>query len=146
MPEDEDLLRITDADINEANQLSYACPICAGPVENSPAEAELSPVVCIDCDTLYHRACWEQNGGKCAILGCTSNEVRPYGVAAGMITISVDDVPSELEVNRRNKRLKTVERERLRREGRQPEPTQSRGFWQDLFGNIARAFGFRRSQ
>lgn len=144
MSEDEDVLRITETDIDEANRLSFACPICAGPVENSPEVVELSPVVCVDCDTLYHRTCWTQNGGKCAILGCASTEVRPYGVAAGMITISAEDVPSELEVNRRNKRLKTVERERMRRQGQQPQPTETRGFWQGLFANIARAFGFRR--
>ena len=142
--DEDDVLRITEDDIDRANQLSLACPICAGPVENSPEHRELRPVRCTDCDTLYHSTCWEQNGGKCAILGCTSTEVVPYGAMAETLKISISDVPSEAQVNRQNKRLKNLERERMRREGRQPQPV-NRGFWAELFNNIARAFGFRRN-
>ena len=146
MNEDEEILRITDSDIEEANQLSLACPICVGAVENGAGSPDHDPVVCDDCDTLYHRACWEQNGGKCAILGCSSTTVHPYGVTADLIRISIGDVPSEQEANRYNKRIKSAERERMRRLGQPPvQSPQSQGFWQSLLANIARAFGFRRS-
>ena len=146
MNEDEEILRITDSDVEEANQLSLACPICVGAVENGAGSHDREPVVCDDCDTLYHRACWDQNGGKCAILGCSSTQVHPYGVTADLIRISIGDVPSDLEVNRQTKRLKSVERELWRsRTGQPVQSPQSQGFWQGLFANIARAFGFRRS-
>ena len=144
MEDENDLLRITIDDIDSANQLSLACPICAGPVENSPEAVEMTPVICVDCDTLYHRTCWDQNGGKCAILGCTSTTVRSYGVEIETLTISMGDVPSEAEVSRKNKGLKRAERERMQRTGQQVQSPRSNGFWSDLFSNIARAFGFNR--
>lgn len=144
MNEDDKVLRITDSDVEEANQLSLACPICVGAVENGTESFDRQPVVCDDCDTLYHRACWDQNGGKCAILGCSCTQVHAYGIAADLIRISIGDVPSELEVNRQNKRIKSVERAQMRRLGQPVQSPQSAGFWQGLFSNIAKAFGFRR--
>ncbi len=143
MHEEDDVLRITEDDITQANQLSLACPICAGPVENMPLESELQPVRCVDCDTLYHHACWEQNGGKCAILGCTSTQVLAHGALAETLTITLNEVPTDAQVGRQQQRLKNIERERMRRAGKQPQPVNS-GFWAGLFRNIAKAFGFNR--
>ncbi|MEM7334856.1 MAG: RING finger protein [Chloroflexota bacterium] len=84
---------ITEEDIKQANQLSLHCPICAGPVEKFTNEAELTPVICIDCGTLYHKVCWEQNGNKCAIIGCSSTKYRVYGQQIKPeLTIGMDDV------------------------------------------------------
>lgn len=88
------LIQITDDDIREANQLSLHCPICAGAVEDNPVEPELIPVVCAECGTLYHKACWEQSKGKCAILGCDHDKYYVYGRrVAPVLTISQSDIP-----------------------------------------------------
>ena len=135
MEQENELLRITDHDIIEANQLSLACPICAGPVENGASVRELSPVVCVECNTLYHQHCWGNNGGKCAILGCNSVKCQPYGVQESMLTISLNEVPTDAQVSKRNKRLKRIERERNAQRG--PSQTQTperpRGFWGRVF-------------
>ena len=57
-------IAITLDDIAAANQLSLACPICAGPVEAYANQRALAPIVCNACGTLYHLACWEQNGAN----------------------------------------------------------------------------------
>jgi hypothetical protein len=137
----DDLITITTEDINEANQLSLHCPICVGPVERNVAEDDRRPVVCTRCDTLYHRACWEQNGGKCAILGCGHGECRPYGTQGHVLKITASDIPSDADVAREQRaRLKQTERARQiqRQSGRQVE--KSKGFWQRLFEAIRRAF------
>lgn len=72
-------IRITNDDIREANQLSMHCPMCANPVENYVTDRDLTPVVCTQCGTLYHKVCWEQNGRKCAVLGCGNEKYRTYG-------------------------------------------------------------------
>lgn len=78
-PQEYPLLRISESDIAAANQLSLSCPICGNAVENHTDGAALVPVVCDKCGTLYHRACWEQSGGKCAVLGCGSDKFHIYG-------------------------------------------------------------------
>ena len=128
MEDETELLRITEDDVVEANQLSLACPICAGPVENGATERELAPVVCVECNTLYHHVCWGNNGGKCAILGCNSVQCQPYGVQEPMLTINLDEVPSTVEVSKRNQRLKRIEQGR-RRTQPQSQPTPQPGFW-----------------
>lgn len=137
-----DFIRITIDDVQEANQLSLACPICVSPVENRADRPELTPVVCADCGTLYHRTCWQQSGGKCAILGCTSTKIKPYGTQEEVVTISITEVPTDAQVQQRNKHLKRIEREQR---GTQPvQSPESRGFWSELFGNILKAFGLRQ--
>ncbi len=87
------LIQITEDDIKEANQLSLHCPICAGAVEDNPAEPALIPVVCAECGTLYHKACWESSNGKCAILGCDHNKYYLHGRrAAPSLTLSHSDI------------------------------------------------------
>lgn len=118
-------IQITSEDISEANQLSLHCPICAGPVERNLEDAALTPIVCAECGTLYHRACWEQNGGKCAILGCGTSKYIVYGQdTRPALRISYDDLqrPSAngRHPNRQTKRLKDQQRrevEQLRRPG-----------------------------
>lgn len=129
MDEESELLRITEEDVVEANQLSLACPICASPVENGVTVRELAPVVCVDCNTLYHHTCWGNNGGKCAILGCNCVQYQPYGVQETMLTINLDEVPSEAEVSKRNKRLKRIEKNRQRAE---PQPPPQPSFWRRI--------------
>ncbi len=72
-------IQITSDDISEANRLSLHCPICAGAVENNVDLDALTPVVCTSCGTLYHKACWGQNGGTCAMLGCENDKFRLFG-------------------------------------------------------------------
>jgi Prokaryotic RING finger family 1 len=43
---------------------SVQCPFC-----RSQAEKMSSLIVCSDCNTFYHRECWQQNNG-CSVFGC----------------------------------------------------------------------------
>lgn len=143
MADENGVLKITEHDVTEANQLSLHCPICAGPVERNVEQAELMPVVCAACGTLYHRACWAQNGGKCAILGCSHTESRTFGSEVSTLRIDMSDIPSEAQVKRRNERLKRAERAKQRKQdNREPADPQSSGFWNSLFGRILRSIGF----
>ena len=131
-------IQITETDIAEANRLSLSCPICAGAVEKNVEDVSLTPVVCLQCGTLYHKACWEQHSGKCAVLGCEHKEARPYGTdVAPRLTINYSDlpkhVPSRPSYNGRTKQLKELEKQRQRESG----------FWNTLFDRIRRAVGWR---
>ena len=117
-------IQITDTDIDEVNRLSLHCPICANPVEKYVHEPELTPVVCAGCDTLYHQACWEQIGGKCAVLGCGHEKYLRYGEElTPLLTIKYTDLQPSLNGRgpaRQTKRLKEEQRrqvEQLRRPG-----------------------------
>ena len=120
------LIQITDEDIVEANRLSLHCPICAGAVEDNVEMKDLTPVVCTSCGTLYHKACWEQKGGKCAMLGCENDAFRLYGQQV-VPTVKVDyaDIGRGGRVNGRSpnnhqRRLKDEQRrqvEQMRRPG-----------------------------
>jgi endogenous inhibitor of DNA gyrase (YacG/DUF329 family) len=135
------LIQITDEDIAEANRLSLNCPICAGAVEaNADSEAR-APVVCAKCQTLYHAACWQQNNGKCAILGCGHDQFYSYGEQLGaLLRIRYADIPKDvpqpaISANG-SKKLKEQEK-RLQKE------MKRRTFWNDLVQGILRAFGWR---
>lgn len=113
-------IQITTDDIREANQLSLHCPMCAGAVERNVEDPALQPVVCANCGTLYHKACWEQNGGKCAILGCDHNKVHVYGIdTTPVLQIDYSDLPAQNgQYRTQQKRLKDEQRrqvEELRR-------------------------------
>ncbi|KAA3660716.1 MAG: hypothetical protein DWQ04_18635 [Chloroflexi bacterium] len=116
-------IRITDDDIREANQLSMHCPMCANPVENYVTDPDITPVVCTQCGTLYHKVCWEQNGGKCAVLGCGNEKYRIHGQdTRPTLTISYKDIPrvppNGSSPSRRTQQLKNEQRrqvEQLRR-------------------------------
>ena len=138
---DQDSIHITDEDIAEANRLSHSCPICAGSVEKNVETGAQSPVVCSRCQTLYHEACWDQNGGKCAILGCGHKENYPYGTELGpRLVINYSDIPKRAPAapspNGRFKELKRQQR-RLQKEA------DKRGGWMNLFDRILKAFGWR---
>lgn len=106
-------VRITLDDITEANQLSLSCPICANPVERFANEDGLRPVECISCGALYHKACWEQAGASCAMIGCEEKEYRLFDAPeAALITVNKRDLSRD-EI-RTNKRLKEIERNRRR--------------------------------
>ena len=111
-------ITITTDDVQEANQLSLHCPICAGAVERNVQTSALTPVVCTKCGTLYHEACWVQSGGKCAILGCGSTKYRAYGEDTGpVLKISINDLPKDHRrspLNSTEKRIKAEERRRAR--------------------------------
>jgi hypothetical protein len=131
-------IQITETDIAEANRLSLSCPICAGAVEKNVLETSLAPVVCLQCGTLYHKACWEQHSGKCAVLGCEHKEARPYGTDVGpQLTITNADIskhrPYAPSSNGRTQQLKELEKQRQRESG----------FWNILFDRIRRAIGWR---
>lgn len=132
----DELITITLDDISQANRLSLGCPICGSPVEKDVTEAALRPVACTRCDTLYHRYCWDQNGGQCAILGCGHKECRPYGAHGSVVKITADDLPTEEEVRRR----KAAERASSRSAEKQRAAEKSPGFWQRLFSRIREAF------
>ncbi len=112
-------ISITEEDIREANQLSLHCPICANPVEKFAEEPDLAPVVCAKCGTLYHKACREQGGEKCAVLGCESELFHPYGTRFDPV---IRIQPSDLRpgdngrvppTSRATKRLKHEQRRRV---------------------------------
>ncbi len=136
-----DLIKITVEDISEANRLSLSCPICASAVENNLDNLALRPVVCANCQTLYHRTCWEQNGNKCATLGCEHEQCYPYGTELGpRLTISYSDLPKHVPAtpaaNGRSKALKAQEKRRQRE-------TERREFWRGLLHRIRRAIGWQ---
>jgi hypothetical protein len=139
---EEEPIRITEEDIAEANRLSLSCPICASAVEKNTKNPSLRAVVCANCQTLYHQTCWEQNGGKCATLGCGHDESYPYGTELGpRLTIRYSDLPKHVpkpavSSNGRSKELKAQEK-RLQREAARRE------FWRNLFDRIRRAIGWR---
>jgi hypothetical protein len=136
--DDQPLIRITTDDIAEANRLSLHCPICADAVENNAVDGALAPVVCGKCQTLYHAACWGQNGAKCAILGCGHDRNYAYGGdIRPLLRIDHKDLPRDMgrppiSPNGQTKRIKEQER-RLQRE------MKRRSFFGDLFQSLLRA-------
>lgn len=109
-------LSITNSDIQEANQLSMHCPICANPVEKFVEDRDLLPVVCAKCGTLYHKTCWEQGGGKCAVLGCGHEKFNIYGTPTSpVLSIKYTDLPRSSENGRssQTKRLKEEQRRQV---------------------------------
>lgn len=130
------LIRITAEDILEANQLSLSCPICGNAVEDHTDGEALVPVVCDQCSTLYHRACWEQSGGKCAVLGCGSAKFHVHGMEVGpTLKVKYTDLPSHSasshpSVNTRNRRLKEEQRRQVQ------NMTLFQRFWRWLFDQI----------
>jgi hypothetical protein len=135
-------IKITIEDIADANRLSLSCPICASAVEDNPETAALSPVVCANCQTLYHETCWERNGNKCATLGCGHTKSYAYGSNVGpRLKIEYADLPKHVpkpafSPNGRSKELKEQER-------RKQQTETQREFWGSLFRRILRAFGWR---
>jgi hypothetical protein len=125
------LIQITIEDIQEANRLSLHCPICASAVENNVREAALLPVVCARCRTLYHKACWEQSGGRCAILGCGHDKYYVYGTdVKPTLTIKYTDLPRPSV----NGRAPSQQTKRLKEEQkRQVEEMRRPGFWQRVW-------------
>ncbi len=134
-----DPLTISNEDIAQANQLSLNCPICASAVEKNVDGPTLTPVICRKCSTLYHKACWEQSGGKCAILGCGHTEYRVYGQDLGpVMRITYNDLPKERPrpaMNGYEKRLKAEEQRR--------QQERKRSFWAVLFERLLRAIRIR---
>lgn len=129
---------ITEEDIAEANQLSLHCPICASAVERNRDGADLLPVVCAKCGTLYHKACWEQSGGKCAILGCENDVYRIYGQNLGpALKVDYRDIkeqsPNGHGPSQQTKRLK-YEQQRQVEQLRRPSLLQR--LWQWLLDQI----------
>lgn len=121
-------IQISDDDISEANRLSLHCPICAGAVENNVNDPAVRPVVCSKCGTLYHRACWDQSGGTCAILGCECTEYYVYGRNQDpALTITYSDLPSPSQ----NGRGPTAQTKRLKaQQAREVERLRQPGLWQ----------------
>lgn len=108
-------LTITNSDIQAANQLSLHCPICANPVEKFVEERELLPVVCAKCGTLYHKVCWEQGGGKCAVLGCGHDKFKIYGTPASpVLSIKYTDLPRPSVNGRSSQQTKRLKEEQRR--------------------------------
>lgn len=139
MSDQQETIQISAEDILEANRLSLNCPICAGAVERNASRPEMRAVYCTSCETLYHLACREQNGDKCAVLGCDGSEYRLYGVVdlGPVLKIRRSDIPREapqprISPNGRTKRLKRGER-RMQRE------LKRRTFWRDLWQTLLRA-------
>lgn len=131
-------LRITAEDIAEANQLSLHCPICASAVENNVDGEAMRPIICAKCGTLYHKICWEQSGGKCAILGCEHDTYHIHGQNLGpALKVDYRDLkppsPNGGKSSRQTRRLKDEQRrqvEELRR------PSLLQRLWQWLLDQI----------
>jgi hypothetical protein len=131
-------IQITEGDISEANRLSLHCPICAGAVESNLDGLDLQPVVCAQCGTLYHKACWEQSGGKCAILGCDHQIYRIHGQSLGpALKVDYRDIKEPATNGRgpsqQTKRLK-YEQQRQVEQLRRPSFLQR--LWQWLLDQI----------
>lgn len=108
-------ITITEDDLNEVNQLSLACPICANPVERYVTDPNLVPVECTDCGTLYHKICWEQGGSACAMIGCDCKTYRIHAEEnTPVMTINYSDLGRDRNpvrpVNADTKRIKAQER------------------------------------
>lgn len=131
------LIQITTEDITEANRLSLHCPICASAVEKNVANAALTPVFCAECNTLYHKTCWEQSGGTCAVLGCDHDKYIVYGTnVTPTLTIKYTDLPAPSangRVGRRTKQLKAEQKQQIERLRR---PGLWRRLWQWLLDQI----------
>ncbi len=132
------LIQITDEDITEANQLSLHCPICASAVEGNLDGDEIKPVVCAQCGTLYHKVCWEQSGGKCAVLGCGHDKYFVHGRNLGpAIKVNYSDIPAPSENGRtastRTRRLKYEQKRQIEQINR---PGLWQRFWQWLLNQI----------
>ena len=122
-------LTITDNDIEAANQLSLHCPICANPVEKFVEDTDLRPVLCAKCGTLYHKVCWEQGGGKCAVLGCGHDKFKLHGTPTNpVLSIKYTDLPRP-SANGRSSRTKQLKDEQRR----QVEELRKPGLLQRLF-------------
>lgn len=130
------LIRITDNDISQANQLSLSCPICGNAVENNTDGAELVPVVCDKCGTLYHRACWQGSGGRCAVLGCGSDKFHVYGKdTRPVLKVKYADLPAPSANGRtgpsaQTRRLKEEQKRQVER------MTLFQRFWRWLLDQI----------
>jgi hypothetical protein len=130
------LIRITENDISEANQLSLSCPICGSAVENHMDGAALVPIVCDKCGTLYHRACWERSGGKCAVLGCGSDKFHFHGRdTKPVLKVKYTDLPAPSvngtqSTSARNRKLKEEQRRQVR------NMTLFERFWRWLLDQI----------
>jgi len=109
-------IKITLEDIEEASQLSLACPMCAGPVYREFNDPAMAPVECAQCETIYHRACWDQVGGKCAMVGCDCTRVKAYDNVQTAATVSVQ--PTDIRVGRGPEITEELKRQqqRMRRE------------------------------
>ena len=135
-------IRVSLDDIDEANRLSLHCPICASPVENHPADPALTPVVCGNCKTLYHRACWEQSGGKCAILGCDHTKYFVFGrPTKPELIIRHSDIPAMPSPNGRtsdrvSRHTQELKREQQRQVEQLRRPSLLRRLWQWLLDQI----------
>ena len=123
-------LTITNTDIQAANQLSLHCPICANPVEKFVEARDLRPVVCASCGTLYHQTCWEQSGGKCAVLGCGHEKFNIYGLeSSDVLSIKYSDLPRP-SANGRSSQTKRLKEQQRRDVERLNQPGS---FWWRLF-------------
>ena len=132
--EEEELppIEITVDDIEEANQLSQHCPICAGPVLRHVDEPALNPVLCGGCGTLYHQACWEQSGAKCAVLGCDHAEYVVYGQETGdVLQIKYTDLSQRPSANNKTPSVHTKDLKHEQR--RRVEQMETPGFWQKFW-------------
>lgn len=129
-------IRITDTDITEANQLSLSCPICGNAVEDHTDGAALVPVICDKCGTLYHKACWDRSGGKCAVLGCGSDKFHVHGQdTRPVLKVRYTDLPAPSANGRpfpsaQNRRLKEEQRRQVR------NMTLFQRFWRWLLDQI----------
>ena len=100
-------------------------------MEKFVEDRALLPVVCAKCGTLYHKTCWEQGGGKCAVLGCGHNKFNIYGTeTSAVLSIKYTDLPRPSANGRRagqTKRLKDEQRRQVE-QMRQPRSLLARLF------------------
>jgi hypothetical protein len=130
-------ITITNDDIKAANQLSLHCPICANPVENHARDGALQPVVCAQCGTLYHKVCWEQTGGKCAVLGCDHTKYYVYGARVSpVLSIKYTDLPSPSLNGRPSRRTKRLKEEQRRQVEALRRPSLLQRLWRWLLDQI----------
>ncbi len=130
-------ITISVDDIHEANQLSMHCPICANAVEHHVDDVSLQAVVCAKCGTLYHHACWELGGNKCAVLGCNHEKYYLYGVRVSpVLSINHSDLGPVIPSRNGRARTKQLKHEQRRQVERMRRPGLFQRLWQWLLDQI----------
>ncbi|HBP16267.1 MAG TPA: hypothetical protein DEA08_00555 [Planctomycetes bacterium] len=81
--------------------MSATCPYC-----KEDFASRRDGVRCAECATPHHEACWDEVGGTCTVLGCTSRSHLPFTRrAAGRIVIKAGRLAAAEVVSRARERL-----------------------------------------
>lgn len=81
--------------------MKATCPYC-----KEDFQTRADGVRCAECATPHHEACWDEVGGTCTVLGCTSRSHLPFTRrAAGKIVVKAGRQAAAQVVSRARERL-----------------------------------------